>query len=191
MNLSITREQLVDLMETAIAAVPAPAGPEPTEEELALLAAGRLSSHTGVNRARVLAHVAANPVMARLVSQLHGDLAGPQAPQQGLLRPVVRTLLALAAAVALALGVWRAMDPPRSGPLVRVVPLNARPGAPDYWDQARQQKNRPEDPQWEALRDWVLLAASTTAFVLAIPVAYWALYERRAGNNLPDYKEMR
>ena len=112
-----------------------------------------------------------------------------EAPQTPLVFPrVLRNLWAVAACLMLVLGTWWLLDP--SPQLTNGFHLLGGGDTSNYWDQASRQSD-----EWRAIRNFIrdisLLVATATTFVLAIPVAWWAirgLRKRRIERTGSDVK---
>ena len=185
---SFTRPELTGLMRQALEAVDrAGARPEgASDEQIALLASGRPDELSETERRQVLAAVARDPELGRLVRELQGFGLGRQkTPHGSAARPVayrfVQAGWVAAACLTIATGVWRFAAPPQPvspGTDGQVQTLHHQPDhSQRYWEQAEQE--RLEARAWRnRVRDYALLTSAGACLVLSVPVVYLAVRHR-------------
>jgi len=189
---SFTRVELTGLMRQAMERGDArPDGsPSVSDEQIALLASGRADELSASERGRVLAAVARDPELGRLVRELQGlGLAGQNTTRRSATRPVASRFMqagwVAAACLTVAIGVWRFADPPITSPSDsggEVQTLHQQPDhGEQYWEQAEKQRLEAQAKR-DRLRDYALLASAGACLVLSIPVA-WQLLRRRRGSG--------
>jgi len=179
--------ELMDTIDAAFERAGDPSAPDRVSpEDLYLLATGGLQRIPENRRRDLLEAIAADPALAQLVAQLHHDAGrgasdGGQAVAHGARRPpawvrqLMHGMLAAAACLTIAMGAWRFADTPtHPAPGTENIETYQADPAHDYWRDAGAQA-RIEREVRDRMRDYALLLSAAATFVLAIPVAWWAL----------------
>ena len=184
------RTQLIRLMNEVILAGSAQTG-SIDDEQIALLAEGRLGELPPDQQEDLLRAVVADPSHAELLENLC-DLglgqSGETTPKPSRLfgRYPVRLLTgawAAAACLMIGLGLWRVADPPAAQePAGAIRPYDAAPPGPDYWSQLDRQRlaGRASRDQY---RDYALVASTTTCLILSVGLVSVLRYRRRGSHR--------
>ena len=190
------RSQMAVLLQEAIDnhQPPGPPGPpsEPplTDEEVALVATGRLDELSPADQDRVLRQIAGDGESAQVLKEVYyalglgrRDKAPPATWTFAASLPFVRVALTAAACMVVVMGLWRLADPP--APISQApdgsfrIMSHGGPGSaqPDYWAQLDQQRLA-QRAQRDHLRDYALIASTTTCLILAVPIVWLAIHPR-------------
>ena len=182
---NLNRQQLIDLIRQTWRTDHAVGPPSFDEEDLILLATGRLEEVPGNRRNDLLRCVASDDELAELVSQLnalglsdeqHGHAEQPAATR---LMIGARYAWAIAACLLLMLGIWRVADPPAPVTIHGTLKPYATEAQSDYWQQLDRQR-LVERAERDRVRDYALLGTSIACVVLTIPVVITALRRPQA-----------
>jgi len=172
-----TRDEMARLLAESLQAHPLPGEPI-NDEHLILLASGCGDRIPEPARERLLRQIAGNTEAAELLRDLHQfSLQEATAKKSGPRMHLVmftRMAWAVAACVAVGLGTWRLVDPPR---LLQTQAGDIRPlhhngsAQNDYWDQLDRQQVH---DRWERerLREFALVAACGTCLLLSFIVVW-------------------
>jgi len=167
-KLPLDGQEMLELFRRSISAPGK--GADVDEEELALLAEGRIGELSAEDRSRVLRAVAADESLQDLVVDVRRiyESESISTPQRGhaFWANTTRAVFALAACAMLALGTWRLLDPPATG------------GAGTIGQSSVNLPGASPSANWHVTRDRLLIASGGIALILAIPVAWWALRRR-------------
>jgi hypothetical protein len=152
------------------------------------MAALLMAAIQGASPSQLLRQIVADPETGELLAELCslnlGQTSDAQSHRPHGLRLAVGVLWALAAGLAVCLGVWRIADPRRtfSAPTGEIRLLGQAEHQADYWDELTRQRAIARYEQ-ERLRDYALAAACVACLVLSIPVAWWAIRPNKPPPN--------
>jgi hypothetical protein len=190
--LAWNRSELTQLLASVIHEPDA--GRDLDEEQLALLAEGRLDALAAPERERVLRAIAADPQSGDLLIELDqlGIRPAASAKAGGAGRRqtsyVLLGLWAAAACLLLGLALWRAADPPAPiAPDGSLRVLGADAGELEYWEQLSHQR-RIERAQRDRYRDYALIISTGTGLVLSVGLVLYAL-RRHPHAPPPEHRE--
>ena len=160
---------------------------EPTpinDEQLTLLATGRLHEIDPEKRDQLLKQVANSPDESLLLSRLHAlNLSGGEQRTRRS-TPLLRFTLgvwAVAACLMLGLFVTQFTAPTPVHPNSDLTPYHT-PDQPDYWDQLNQQRLENQN-EWLAIRDYALIFSTVSCVVLSFGIVILLVRGKKSGTK--------
>jgi len=175
------KNQLIAMLRSAIATHSRGDLSTVDNEQITLVAEGRLHELEPAQRDRLLRQIAGTPDAALLLKRLHDlDLSGTAlrgAAREPHIFRIATGMLAIAASLMIGLLVTRLIVPTPVPMHNGLVPFTA-PAQPDYWHQLDEQR-RQQKIKWCTYRDYALVFSTVSCLVLSVGVVWIALRRRK------------